>query len=96
VPDRRRGAGGGDSIPAQPGTLVPGGRRDPVDGELEVLESDEACVVVVDGEPDDWLVRFEKTDDFAAREWADNMARVYNRRRGRSSAEARFGAAPPR
>jgi hypothetical protein len=90
---------------AQPGTLVPGGRKDrrsgvgggdPIPGRLDVLESDEACLVVVDGEPDDWLVRFEKADDFAAREWADNMARVYNRRRGRSSAEARFGAAPPR
>ena len=61
---------------AQPGTLVPGGRRDPVDGRLDVLESDEACLVVVDGEPDDWLVRFEKADDFAAREWADRLERV--------------------
>ena len=69
---------------------------DPVDGELEVLEDAEACLVVVDGEPEDWLVRFEKADDFAAREWADNMARVYNRRRGRSAAGARFGAGPPR
>jgi hypothetical protein len=78
------------------GTLVPGGRGDPVDGELGVLEDEDACLVVVDGEREDWLVRFEKAEDFAARRWADNMARVYNRRRGRSGAEARWGAAPPR
>jgi hypothetical protein len=80
---------------AQPGTLVPTGRRDPVDGELGVLENPEACLVVVDGDAEDWLVRFEKAEDFAARRWAENMARVYNRRRGRSGSEARFGAATP-
>jgi hypothetical protein len=69
---------------------------DPVDGELGVLEDEEACLVVVDGEPQDWLVRFEKADDFSARDWADNMARVYNRRRGRSSTVARWGGAAPR
>jgi hypothetical protein len=71
------------------GTLMPGLDGDPVDGVLEVLEDDEACLVVVDGEPEDWLVRFEKAADFAAREWAHNMARVYNRRRARPTAEAR-------
>jgi hypothetical protein len=28
-------------------------------------------------------VRFEKTPDFPAREWAENMVRVYNRRLSR-------------
>jgi hypothetical protein len=69
---------------------------DPVDGVLEVLEDDEACFVIVDGEPDDWLVRFEKAAGFAAREWAQNMAQVYNRRRGRPGAEARWGVTRPR
>jgi hypothetical protein len=78
------------------GTLVPALDGDPVDGVLEVLENDEACFVIVDGEPDDWLVRFEKAADFAARDWAQNMARVYNHRRARPSAEARSGGAAPR
>jgi hypothetical protein len=62
---------------------VPTPHGDPVDGVLDVLEDGEACFVIVDGEPEDWLARFEKATDFAAREWAHNMARVYNRRRGR-------------
>jgi hypothetical protein len=73
----------------RPGTLIPGLAGDPVHGVLEVLEDEEACLVVVDGEPEDWLVRFEKADDFAARDWAYNMAHVYNGRRGRTSAEVR-------
>lgn len=32
------------------------------------------------GDPEDWLARFEKDEGFPAREWAENMARVYNRR----------------
>jgi hypothetical protein len=79
------------------GTLVPAPLDgDPVEGVLDVFEDDEACFVIVDGEPEDWLVRFEKAADFAARDWAQNMARVYNRRRGHPSAEARWGAAAPR
>jgi hypothetical protein len=31
-------------------------------------------------DPDDWLARFDKDEGFPAREWAENMARVYNRR----------------
>jgi hypothetical protein len=53
----------------------------PIDGRLDVVESEEACFVVVDGDPSDWLVRFEKTGDPSSREWAQNMAEVYNRRR---------------
>ena len=37
-------------------------------------------------DPDDWLVRFEKSGDFPAREWAENMVRVYNRRLSQRSA----------
>ena len=36
-------------------------------------------------DPEDWLVRFEKTPDFPAREWAENMVSVYNRRLARRS-----------
>ena len=39
-----------------------------------------AFLVVRAEDPDDWLVRFEKIGDFPAREWAENMVRVYNRR----------------
>jgi hypothetical protein len=80
----------------RPGMLLPGLDGNAVDGVLDVLEDDEACVVVVDGEPEDWLVRFEKAEDFAARDWADNMARVYNRRRGHPGAAARSGVAASR
>ena len=36
-------------------------------------------------DPDDWLARFEKGEGFPAREWAENMARVFNRRLERGS-----------
>jgi hypothetical protein len=81
---------------SRPGTLVPALDADPVEDVLDVLEDDEACFVIVDGEPEDWLVRFEKAADFAARDWAQNMARVYNRRRGHESDDARWGVAAPR
>ena len=51
-----------------------------VDGELAVREEEAAFLVVRAEDPDDWLVRFEKSPDFLAREWAENMVRVYNRR----------------
>ena len=56
-----------------------------VDGELAVLEEEEFQVVRAD-DPEDWLVRFEKSPDFPAREWAENMVRVYNRRLSKRSA----------
>jgi hypothetical protein len=55
-----------------------------VDGELAVLEEEEFRVVRAD-DPEDWLVRFEKSPDFPAREWAENMVRVYNRRLSKRS-----------
>jgi hypothetical protein len=54
---------------------------DPVDGTLGIVEEDGAFLVVVDHRPEDWLVRFEKHDEFPACQWADNMARAYNERR---------------
>lgn len=55
-------------------------RHFPVDGRLAVLEEQDAFVVVQQGNPEDWLARFEKVPGFPAREWAENMVRVYNRR----------------
>jgi hypothetical protein len=55
-----------------------------VDGRLAIRE--EAFLVVRADDPEDWLVRFEKSDDFPAREWAENMVRVYNRRISQRSA----------
>jgi hypothetical protein len=51
-----------------------------VDGELAVREEEGAFLVVRAEDPEDWLVRFAKSPDFPAREWAENMVRVYNRR----------------
>jgi hypothetical protein len=51
-----------------------------VDGRLAVREEATAFLVVRKGDPEDWLARFDKADGFPAREWAENMVRVYNRR----------------
>ena len=70
------------------GVLLAGGPALPVKEALDVVEDCDACFVVVDRNPDDWLVRFEKTATSRARDWADNMARVYNRRRAAELARA--------
>ena len=57
-----------------------------VDGRLAVTEEEGAFHVVRATDPSDWLVRFEKSPDFPAREWADNMVRIYNRRLAHRSA----------
>jgi len=57
-----------------------------VDGRLAIREEEAEFLVVRAGDPEDWLVRFEKSDDFPAREWAENMVRVYNRRISQRSA----------
>jgi hypothetical protein len=59
---------------------------DQVNGRLTVVEKDTAFFVVREEDLNDWLVRFEKSPDFKAREWAENMAHVYNRRLSRPSA----------
>lgn len=51
-----------------------------VEGRLAVREEETEFLVVRAEDPEDWLVRFEKSGDFPAREWAENMVRVYNRR----------------
>ena len=56
-------------------------------GKLAVREEIAAFLVVREEDPEDWLARFEKGEDFPAREWAENMARFYNRRVERRSME---------
>ena len=51
-----------------------------VEGRLAVREDEAAFLVVRAEDPGDWLVRFEKSPGFPAREWAENMASIYNRR----------------
>ena len=65
--------------------MVGQGLRD--GGRLSVREEETAFLVVWEESPDDWLARFEKDGDFPAREWAENMADVYNRRLARRSTE---------
>ena len=55
-------------------------------GKLAVVEEAAAFFVVRADDLDDWLVRFEKASDFPAREWAENMVHVYNRRLSQQSA----------
>lgn len=58
-----------------------------VDGRLAVVEEESAFLVVRAEDPDDWLTRFEKSPGFPAREWAENMVAVYNRRLSEGTAE---------
>lgn len=51
-----------------------------VEGRLAVREEEEAFLVVLEEDPEDWLARFDKVEGFPAREWAENMVSVYNRR----------------
>ena len=50
---------------------------------LSVVEDAERCLVVVDGDAEDWLVSFTKADDIDAAGWAHAMAGVHNHRLGR-------------
>jgi hypothetical protein len=52
----------------------------PFDRPLAVVEDETAFLVVASGDGDDWVVRFEKSPDFPAREWAAHMVAVFNRR----------------
>ena len=51
-----------------------------VEDRLAVREEAAAFLVVREGDPEDWLARFDKANGFPAREWAQNMVRIYNRR----------------
>ena len=57
-----------------------------VAGKLAVVEEEAAFFVVRADDLDDWLVRVEKASDFPAREWAENMVHVYDRRFSQQSA----------
>lgn len=52
----------------------------PLHNPLVAVENAEAWWVVVDENPEDWLVRFEKSETFEAGEWAFNMVRTFNSR----------------
>ena len=52
----------------------------PILGPLAVSEDAEKCLVVDAADEEDWVVRFDKSDAFPARAWADNMVNVYNLR----------------
>jgi hypothetical protein len=54
-------------------------------GRLSVREEETAFLVIWEEDPEDWLARFEKDGVFPAREWAENMANIYNRRLARRS-----------
>ena len=74
-----------------------GGPRLPILGPLAVSEDAERCLVVDADDDEDWVARFDKSDEFPAREWAENMVDAYNRRLrspGAGTAAARR-AAPP-
>ncbi len=51
-----------------------------VAGRLAFREEETAFLVVREADPDDWLARFDKDGGFPAREWAENMVLVLNRR----------------
>ncbi len=73
------------------------GARLPILGPLAVSEDAEQCLVVNADDQEDWVVRFDKSDEFPAREWADNMVSVYNQRlrSPRAGTAAAKRAAPP-
>lgn len=67
-----------------------------VNDRLRVREEEEAYFVVLDQDESDWVVKFGKAPDFAAREWAENMAESYNDRYDDPRMDAvKRNAAPP-
>ncbi|MGH7911011.1 MAG: hypothetical protein ACREQM_03675 [Candidatus Dormibacteraceae bacterium] len=54
-------------------------------GRLVVLEREDAFLVAREADSDDWLCRFARRPGFPARQWAENMARTYNRRLERTA-----------
>ena len=66
------------------------GTRPPIECPLEVVEDASACYVVMANDHEDWLVRYEKDDEFPARTWATRLAAAFNRRwDGKSTAAPR-------
>ena len=66
-----------------------------VNDRLRVREEPEAYFVVLEHDDDDWVVAFGKAPDFAAREWATNMAESYNERYADPRLDAVKMTAPP-
>jgi hypothetical protein len=52
----------------------------PVEGRLAIVEEEDRVLVVVEGDPGDWLCAFAKTGGFPARGWAEQMVATYNAR----------------
>jgi hypothetical protein len=66
-----------------------------VNDRLQVREEPEAYFVVLEHDDADWLVKFDKSPDFAARQWAINMAESYNERYDDPRMDAVKRNAPP-
>ena len=66
-----------------------------VNDRLRVREEDEAYFVVLENDEADWVVAFGKAPDFAAQEWATNMAESYNERYDDPRMDAVKMSAPP-
>lgn len=66
-----------------------------VNDRLQVREEPDAYFVVLEHDEADWLVQFDKASDFAAREWATNMAESYNIRYDDPRMDAVKRSAPP-
>jgi len=66
-----------------------------VNDRLKVKEEREAYFVVLEHDDSDWLVSFEKHPEFAAHEWATNMAESYNQRFDDPLMDAVKRSAPP-
>ncbi len=50
------------------------------DLDLELFETQAELVIAVEGDVDDWLVRFRRTANFPARQRAEGMLRAYRER----------------
>ncbi len=51
-----------------------------MNGRLVVVEEPDRFLVAHEEDPADWLCAFAKAPGFPARQWAENMARIYNAR----------------
>jgi hypothetical protein len=56
---------------------------------LVVIEEPDRVLVAWEEDPEDWLCAFAKAPGFAARRWADDMARTYNARAALNCASSR-------
>jgi hypothetical protein len=54
--------------------------REAVNDTLMVVDEEEDVLVSWASDADDWVVRFEKSSDFPAYDWAQRMVQLYNLR----------------